>query len=50
MKIGILFERAARILFYSALLFGVYKIISFEVMIMFGFAMIIISIEEFKEN
>lgn len=50
MQMGKLFERVARTLFYTALFFGVYKLISFEVMIVFGFAVLIAALDEFNEK
>ena len=43
---GKLFERVARIIFYSALLFIVYKLNSFELMIIFGLAALIAATDE----
>lgn len=43
---GKLFERVTRMLFYTALLFAVYTLIGFEVMIAFGFAILIVGVDE----
>lgn len=43
---GKIFERTARTLLYTALMFGMYKIISFEAMIAFGFAVLMVSLDE----
>lgn len=47
---GKLFERVARMLLYTALLFAVYTLIGFEVMITFGFAIIIVDVDELDKK
>ena len=47
---GKLFERVARILFYTALFCGVYYFLSFEAMTAFGFGVLIVTMDELNEK